>query len=162
MTDGTSYRPRANEDSEQVIRRKAEVPDHLVPLELEREFLAGIFRASILCEESPCHVGGSAALLVAMSLQATELVMREHREILMAIQVTLQDDGTASPALVRDVLREQQRWDALRLLPEVVAYSFAPVTSIARHAEGIRKAAKGRRRYQRIQDAQAKILDPAS
>lgn len=140
----------------------------LCPAEIERELLAGAFRAmAILDEHRPCD--GCKAEAVA--LRATEVVerfpvsalcMAEHRDVLEAIQNLARRENYWTPALVRDELRRERRSGAIRLLPELVTYSWAPLASISSHARIVRERARQRRELRDARGRAADLLGTAS
>lgn len=133
----------------------------LVPLELERELLAGLFRATAILEDAS-HEAAEEALSLAVDLDPDDFGMTAHREIARAIQTAIATDGTASPALVVGELRRRRQFEALRLLPHLVTYSWCPVRSITGHVDKVRSAARARRRFRRAQSVQARVLEGAT
>lgn len=142
-------------------------PDHLVPAQLERELVSGIFRAAAILEEDPSHDAALAALQVARTLDATDLAIPEHRDVVAAAQWVLREDGAISAALVRDELCRRRQTRAMRLLEDALfgvayGYAIAPVASITVHVRKVREAARLRREYVEARGRAADIYGGAS
>lgn len=138
------------------------IPAHLVPLELERELLAGGFNAVDLLNGEPRHEGARRALEVIRSFDAQDLCYPEHRSVLKAMQDVLSEDGTLSPALVLAELRRRRRWGAARLLPDLVTYALAPVLGLPALAHRVRESAGRRREFAQHRRAAAHLLEEPS
>lgn len=132
--------------------------DHLVPLELERELLSGVFRAAVLDDEQPNNPDIERALHVVGEIAPDEWAYREHAQIAEAIAAVIRASGTASPVLVKNELRARKHSDALRLLGDLVFYSFAPLRAVPFHVNAVKDAANQRALYKAAQDTQARVL----
>jgi hypothetical protein len=138
-----------------------EYPSHLVPVELEKELISGALRAAWIADENTSHAGAQAALALVQAFDARALAIREHREIVAAIQWLIRSDGAFSPALVRDELRERGQLDALHMLPSLVDWGLAPVAALPVHVRKIQAAARARARWRRAQSIQVELLERA-
>lgn len=133
------------------------LPHHLLPLELEREMLAGGFQAIDLQNGDPRHDAARRALEIIAHFDVGDLWLREHQEVLMAMQRVLTEFGTLSPALVLDELHRGRHRDAARLLPDLASYGLAPVVGLPAHAHRIRDAARRRREFHAHRDAASRL-----
>lgn len=133
-------------------------PFALVPTDVERDTLGGILLAAQLADDPARCELAEAILEDARKLDRGIFALREHREVLDAIHRCLDQYGTALPTLVLDELRAAEKWEAIRLLPDIVT-SVAPILAWPAYVARIERAAAGRADWRRAQDAQGDLLE---
>jgi hypothetical protein len=152
---------RRSEIKERISRGTAEVLQGALESAVghERDMLAGSLRASDVIEADPGHEGAKKALKTVLSVEPADLAVSVHRDTFAAVKDLLGEAGYVSPTALRDELRKRERWEALRLLPDLVAgVAFAPVASMADTVRRIKDRAEQRRTYAEAQDTQAEIV----